>query len=136
MNEEIYDLLPTLQQKLVVLLLTCSCTGFLIWMVWKRRLREEHALLWFLGLALGTLIVWNDSLLTLFAGALGIDLPAHALILVALFFLLGLSMWLSSVASRNKQGLERLVIETSILRCELEIVRSALEGRHNNTSSR
>ena len=120
MNEDLYALLPTLQQRLATLALTSAGAAFIVWLVWRRRLREEHALLWFLGLLVGTIVVWSDPLLVLFTRSLGIDLPAHALILVVLFFLLGMCVWLSSTASRNKRRIEKLIIQISILRSQLD----------------
>ncbi len=135
MNEELHALLPTLQQQLATLALTTGGAVFIIWLVWHRRLREEHALLWFLGLVAGTVVVWFDPLLALITTALGIDLPAHALILIVLFFLLAMCVWLSSSASRNKQRFETLVIQVSILRSQIEQLNAQLNGTGGSRES-
>ncbi len=127
--DEIITLLPTFQQKLSVLGFAIGGGALVVWMVWRRRIREEHALLWFLGLAGGVIIVWCDPLLAYGSRLLGISLPANALLLVAIFFLYFISLWLTSVASRNKRQLERLVIHVSIANAQIGELQTMLGDR-------
>ena len=127
--QEIIDLLPTFRQKLSVLGFAAGGVALVLWMVWRRRIREEHALLWFMGLAGGLIIVWCDPLLAYGSQLLGISQPANALLLVAIFFLYCISLWLTSVASRNKRQLERLVIHVSIANAQIGALREALAVR-------
>ena len=128
--QEVIDLLPTFRQKLSVLGFGLGGVALVIWMVWRRRIREEHALLWFMGLVGGVVIVWCDPLLAFGSRLLGVSLPANALLLVAIFFLYCISLCLTSVASRNKRQIERLVIHVSIANAQLaELQASPREDR-------
>ncbi len=122
--DEILTLLPTFQQKLSVLGFALGGIALVVWMVWRRRIREEHALLWFMGLIGGVVIVWCDPLLAFGSSVLGISLPANALLLVAMFFLYCICLWLTSVASRNKRQLERLIIHISIANAQIAELRA------------
>jgi hypothetical protein len=124
--QQIVELLPTIQQKLSVLAFSLGSIALIAWLVWKRRMREEHALFWFIGLLVGILMVWVDPLLASFSYALGINLPANALMFVAVLFLFALSIWLTSAASRNKQRIEKLVVHVSILNSQVQELQAAL----------
>lgn len=108
--------LPPLHQKVAVLALALLAALCLINMVRKRSLREEHALIWFLGLAGGVALVWFDRLLLMLMFLLGARVPASALLLATLFFLFIAVVRLASEVSRQKEQIARLVIHTSILR--------------------
>lgn len=127
--EEILQLLPTLQQKISVLAFGLAGIALIAWLVWKRRVREEHALLWFIGLAGGIALVWVDPLLAGFSYLLGVSMPANALLFVAISFLLALTIWLTSTASRSKQRIEKLVIHVSILNAQVRDLQAALSTR-------
>lgn len=133
--QEILELLPTIQQKLSVLAFGLGGIGLIAWLVWKRRMREEHALFWFIGLLAGILMVWVDPLLASFSYALGINLPANALMFVAVCFLFVLSIWLTSVASRNKRRLEKLVVHVSILNTQVRELQTAFSHQEHAPSS-
>jgi len=110
--------LPTLHQKLAVLGLALAGVAWIVYLVRGQRMREEHALLWLVLLVGGAILVWVDPLLVFVTTALGVDVPASALILVALFFLFVTSVWLTTEVSRQKQQLARLTILLSIEREE------------------
>jgi hypothetical protein len=88
-------------------------------MVRRRRLREEHALIWFLGLASATILVWCDPLLAGLTVLVGADVPASALLLATVFFLFIVAVWLSSELSRQKEEIARLVIHLSVMKAKL-----------------
>ena len=131
--DEIISLLPTFQQKLSVLGFGIGGVTLVVWMVWRRRIREEHALLWFLGLAGGVFIVWCDPVLAFGSRVLGNSQPANALLLVAMFFLYCITLWLTSVASRNKRHIERLIIHISIANAQIAELRAA-QSNHPESS--
>ena len=68
-----------MQQQVAILAFGIATIGLILWLVWKRQMREEHALFWFIGIVLGVIMVWNDTLLAMFSYTLGINLPANAL---------------------------------------------------------
>jgi hypothetical protein len=118
-QDELAANLPSLHQKLAVLVLVVLGVSWIVRQVRYQRVREEHALLWFLGLAALTVVIFVDPLLLALTAALGIDVPASALLLLALFFLFIVSVWLTSVASLQKQQIAQLLIAVSILRSKL-----------------
>ena len=115
---EIAQHLPPLRQKIMVFALAVVAICWLIRMMRQHRLTEEHALLWFLGLAAALAVVWCDPLLLSITVLLGADVPASALLLLALFFMFLMSVWLTTVVSRHKRMIARLTIAVSILQAE------------------
>ena len=85
----------------------------------RARIREEHALLWFLGIGAGIVTVCYDPLLVALTSLMGVDIPASALLLLALFFLFIVCVWLTSKVSSQQQQIARLIIGTSILQSRL-----------------
>ena len=118
--DEIGANMPPLHQKLAALFLALVGVFWIVRMVRYHRIREEHALLWFLGLTALIVVIWVDPLLLALTALLGIDVPASALSLLALFFLFIVSVWLTSVVSAQKQQIAQLFISVSILRSKLE----------------
>lgn len=131
--QEIVQLLPTFQQKLSVLAFGLAGVALIAWLVWKRRMREEHALFWFVGMAGGIVLVWVDPLLGGLSYLLGVNLPANALMFVAIFFLLLLGIWLTSAASRHKHRIEKLVMHVSILNTQVQELHAALAAKGQNS---
>ena len=78
--------LPPFRQKITLLVLVVIAVYWLVRTVRLHRLREEHALLWFLGLGAAVVVVWCDPLLLRLTALLGVSVPASALLLLALFF--------------------------------------------------
>jgi hypothetical protein len=113
---EVYANLPPIHQKLAVLALALLGALWIANMVRKHRFKEEHALIWFLGLAAAAILVWCDPLLAGLTVAVGADVPASAMLLATVFFLFIVAVWLTSELSRQKEELARLVIHLSILK--------------------
>lgn len=122
--DEIYPYLPPLHQKVIVLLAALVAVAILLGLTRNRRMREEHALLWFIGLVLGTVLVWVDPLLVAVTYALGVGIPASALLFMAVFFLFIVCVWLTASISKHKRQLEHLIITVSLLDSELARVRA------------
>lgn len=122
---EIESYLPPIEQKIAILLLAMVALVWIVRLVRIRVMREEHALLWLIGLAMGVVVVWVDPILAGITYVLGIDVPASALVLLALLFLFLICVWLTTSASRQKEQLAQLTIAISILRARLEHDRNA-----------
>ena len=118
-NEEIIANLPPLHQKFAVLVIGLIGVLWIMRMVHYRRIREEHALLWFLGIGSGIVTVCYDPLLIALTSLMGVDIPASALLLLALFFLFIVCVWLTSKVSSQQQQIARLIIGTSILQSRM-----------------
>ena len=115
---EVTHYLPPIRQKLTLLLLVVIAVYWLVRMVRRHRLREEHALLWFLGLGAALVVVWCDPLLLRLTALLGVGVPASALLLLALFFQFLMLVWLTTVVSSQKQAIAKLIIAVSILQAQ------------------
>ena len=111
--------LPPLHQKIAVLVLALLGALWLVRMMRHHRLREEHALLWILGLVAGVVVIWCEPLLVGITRLLGVQVPASALMLIAIFFLLGVAAWLTTVVSAQKRQITDLVISVSILQARM-----------------
>lgn len=112
--------LPPLHQKLAVLVLAVLGALWLVRMMRRHRLREEHALLWLLGLVAGVVVIWCEPLLIAVTRLLGVKVPASALMLTAIFFLLGVTAWLTTLVSVQKRQITDLIISVSILQARVE----------------
>jgi len=116
-------LLP--EQRPFAILTSLALLTVIVYMIRKRRLREEYALLWLgVGLALIALALWYQLLegLTRLIGAVD---PTSALFIFSLLFLLILSIHFSAVNSRLKDQVKDLTQEIGLLRSEVE----ALQGK-------
>ena len=111
--------LPPPRQKVAVLALAVLGAIWIFHLVRTRRLREEHALLWFLGLGAGAIVVWCSPLLIGVSQLLGVDVPASALLLLAIFFLFVTAVRLTSEVSSQKAQIAKLTVLVSIMRSEL-----------------
>lgn len=120
--------LPPLHQKLAVLVLAVLGALWLVRMMRRHRLREEHALLWLLGLVAGVVVIWCEPLLIAVTRLLGVKVPASALMLTAIFFLLGVTAWLTTLVSVQKRQITDLIISVSILQARVEERESSREG--------
>lgn len=119
--------LPPLHQKMAVVVLALAGAIWIFRLVRARRVREEHALLWFFGLGLGALVVCCDPILIGLTALLGIDVPASALLLLTLFFLFIVAVRLTSEVSSQKDQIAKLTVLVSIIRAR-DLERSLEDG--------
>lgn len=117
--DEINALTPPLQQKIAILVLGLIAFIWIMHLVRYYRVREEHALLWFLGIVGGVFVVWCDPVLVAITAMLGVAMPASALLLLSLFFLGVMCVWITTIISTQKSQLAHLCIEISILKARL-----------------
>ena len=92
-------------------------------LVRRRKLTDEHSLIWCVGAALLLLFsMWRDGL-HLAARALGIHYPPALLILGLVFFVFVVSLYFSVVISRQRQQIERMVEDLALLDRDLRELR-------------
>jgi len=94
--------------------------GFMVELLRRRQLSEKYAALWLIvGGGLVILLV-APGLLQSASDALGFEVPANFLFLMALFLLLGVSVHLSWELSRLEDETRSLAEELAILRNSVE----------------
>jgi hypothetical protein len=94
-------------------------------LVRRRRLTEEHSLIWIAGaLALLVLSVWRN-VLDLAARVVGVYYPPALLLLALTGFVFLVSLYFSVVISRQRQDLERMVEELALLEAEVRRLRES-----------
>ena len=101
-------------------------------LVRRRRLSEEYSLLW-LGTAVLMLILglWRELLHNL-AALVGIYDPSNLLFLLALFFVLFIQLYFSTVITRLTQESKESAQQIALLRFELEQLRGEQIDSQNN----
>ena len=93
-------------------------------LVRRRKLTEEHSLIWFVcATALLIFSLWRDAL-HLAARLLGIHYPPAALILALVFFVFVVSLYFSVVVSRQRQQIEQLVEDLALVEADIRELRS------------
>jgi len=112
--------LPPLHQKLAVSVLGLLAVFWIVRQVRRNLIHESHALLWFLGIGGGLLVVWCNPLLVFITATMGVGVPASSLLLLTIFFLFLVCVWLTSMVSSQQRTIAKLVIEVSILKAKLE----------------
>ncbi len=94
--------------------------GLILYLIRKRKLREEYALLWLVvGAGVIALTLYYPLLVWLTALIGAVD-PTSTLFLFSLIFLLVLSIHFSIAHSRLKDQIKDLTQELALLRHELE----------------
>jgi hypothetical protein len=84
-------------------------------LVRRRRLTEEHSLIWVIGaLALLALSMWRN-VLDVAAAAIGVHYPPALLLLALTGFVLLVSLYFSVVISRQRRDIERMLEEIALL---------------------
>ena len=105
----------TTRYKVAAALIALSILVGIVWLIKKRKLREEYSWLWLLtGFGLLLLALW-DGLLTSLATGLGITPPSTALFFFALIFMTLLSLEFSVRLSRQSEQIKNLCQRLAIL---------------------
>lgn len=91
----------------------------------RRKLTEEYSFLWILLGATLFVVSIRTDMLTAAARFAGVANPAALPLVVAVAAMLVVCLWLSVIASRQRQQIERLIEETAILSAELRELRGA-----------
>jgi hypothetical protein len=109
--------------------ITCAMLllALVLELVRRRKLTEEHSLIWIAGaLVLLVLSVWRN-LLDSAARVVGVYYPPALLLLALTCFVFLVSLYFSVVISRQRQDIERMVEELALL--EAEVRRLGESGR-------
>ena len=94
-------------------------------LVRRRKLVEEYSFLWIIcALGMLTLSIWR-RILDAGARELGVYYPPSVLLMLLIVMVFVALLWFSVVLSRQRQQIERLIEETTILAAELRDLRSA-----------
>jgi len=94
-------------------------------LVRRRKLTEEHSLIWIAGaLALLVLSVWHN-LLDVAARIVGVYYPPALLLLALTGFVFLVSLYFSVVISRQRQDIERMVEELALLEADFRRLRES-----------
>lgn len=94
----------------------------------KNRIELRYSILWFFSGFVMLLISIFPEILNWFSNLVGINIPANALFAVTIFIILMLMLAFTSVISREKQEIIRLVQEMAILENRIR----QLESRKEN----
>jgi hypothetical protein len=106
----------SLRAHILVMVVTAATLGFILRMVRQHRLRAKYSVLWVsLGAALAVLAT-APTLLERFSDLVGIRTPALAFLLLAITFLLVLSLHFSWELSRLEDRTRKLAEECALLR--------------------
>jgi hypothetical protein len=99
--------------------------GTVLELVRRRKLTEEHSLIWIAGaLVLLVLSVWRN-LLDVGARVVGVYYPPALLLLALAGFVLVVSLYFSVVISRQRQDIERIVEELALVEAEVRGLRDS-----------
>lgn len=110
--------------------------GFMIELLRRRQLSEKYAALWLI-VGVGVLVLLAaPGLLQSASDALGFEVPANLLFLVALTLLLGVSVHLSWELSRLEDETRSLAEELALLRSRVERLESGVELAKDPASHR
>lgn len=94
-------------------------------LVRRRRLAEEHSLIWVIGaLALLALSMWRN-VLDIAAAAVGVHYPPALLLLALTGFVLLVSLYFSVVISRQRRDIERMLEEIALLGADVRELRDS-----------
>lgn len=129
----------TVVQRIVAGALSLLVMSLVVWLVTRRRLREEYAILWLgAGLLLIVTVVFS-GIITWTAKLLQIEHPAYGLFVLALFVGLGLAIHFTVVLSKLTAQNWRLTQEVALLTTRLardeETWGSAAEHRSDSRQS-
>jgi|SRR4051794_38544052 hypothetical protein len=103
--------------------------GLIVELLRRRQLSEKYAVLW---LVIGAIIlvltfIGRDNLKVL-SDTLGFSVAANLLFLLAILFLLGVTLHLSWEVSRSEDESRKLAEDLAILRLEVEQLRDQVRG--------
>lgn len=111
--------------QLVAVSFSALLLALVLELVRRRKLTEEHSLIWVLGsLALLGLSVWRN-VLHVAARVVGVYYPPALLLLVLTGFVALVSLYFSVVVSRQRQEIERMLEEIALLDADLRQLRDS-----------
>lgn len=117
----------TPKMQIVAVIAVALFFVMLIWLLRKNRMELRYALLWFFCGVFMLVLALFPGLLDRFARFIGIYSSVNALFAVALFLALMLILSLTSIASREKQEIVRLIQELAVLENRVGKLESELD---------
>jgi len=117
--------------RILVVALTVSIVLLLIVLelVRRRKITEEYSFIWILSSLMLLAVSVRREILHAAARWLGIYYPPILLVMVLIVIVFAASLGFSIIVSRQRQQIERLIEETSILSAELRDMREELARR-------
>jgi len=117
--------------RIQVVALTVSIVLLLIVLelVRRRKITEEYSFIWILSSLMLLAVSVRREILHAAARWLGIYYPPILLVMVLIVIVFAASLGFSIIVSRQRQQIERLIEETSILSAELRDMREELARR-------
>jgi hypothetical protein len=103
--------------------------GLIVELLRRRQLSEKYAVMWLVigGIILVLTFIGRDNLKIL-SDTLGFSVAANLLFLLAILFLLGVTLHLSWEVSRSEDETRKLAEDLAILRLEVEQLRNEVHG--------
>ena len=117
----------TPKMQIVAVIAVILFFGILVWLLRKNRMELRYALLWFICGVIMLILALFPKMLDRFAALVGIYSSVNALFAVTLFFALMLILSLTSIASREKQEIVRLIQELAVLENRVEKLETMTE---------
>jgi hypothetical protein len=103
--------------------------GLIVELLRRRQLSEKYAVLWLvIGLIILVLTFIGRDNLKILSDTLGFSVAANLLFLLAILFLLGVTLHLSWEVSRSEDETRKLAEDLAILRLEMEQLRNEVKG--------
>ena len=126
----------TPKMQTVVIIAVIVFFVILVWLLRKNRMELRYALLWFFcGIIMMVLAVFPD-ILDWFSRLVGIYSSVNALFAVTLFFALLLILSLTSIVSREKQEVVRLIQELAVLENRVNRLESEAQKKQSVESEK
>lgn len=111
--------------QLAAISFSAALLALVLELVRRRKLTEEHSLIWILGaVGLLGLSIWRD-LLHVAARAAGVHYPPALLLLALTGFVFLVSLYFSVVISRQRQEIERMLEEIALLDADVREIRGS-----------
>jgi hypothetical protein len=122
--------LPGIDRIQIVALIVSSVLLLIVLeLVRRRKITEEYSFIWILSSLLLLAVSIRREILHAAARWLGIYHPPILLVMVLIVIVFAASLGFSIIVSRQRQQIERLIEETSILAAELRDLREELARR-------
>ena len=120
-------------QRPFAILTALVLTALIVYLIRKRKLREEYALLWLIvGAGVIALAVWYGALLRL-TRLIGAVAPTTTLFIFAILFLLVLAIHFSISHSRLSDQIKDLTQELAMIRKEMEELKAKNSSQEAKT---
>ncbi len=107
------------RQQVVVVILASIMFITVVYLVYKRRLREEYSWLWFLTYAALIIMILRYEILESVTRVLGMAVPVSTLFFLAIIFLMMLCVHFSIRLTDHTTHIKKISQELAILRAEL-----------------